>query len=293
MILLLGVSYLLYVQLTKVDFNNWKKLELKHPLFAIISFLLLFVNWFLEWKKWKITLDVIKTETTTQNNFRAFMAGITTGLVTPNMLGNFLGRMYYFKRNLRPSIILLTLLSNFSQFIASIFFGFLSFLFLRETPLGIENIVVGLTLFILILFLLLFYFFFEKIKWPYFQKKKSFSKVVTLIKHHRRYKSQLLSLSFLRHFIFTLQFWLMFNAFEDALNKDAFLWIWQIFLWTTLVPSLWFGKLVIRESIALLVLVSVGYGQVEILTTSILIWLINLAIPAMTGLIICNRNKVD
>lgn len=279
--------------MTKVEWDNWQKLELRHPLFVLFSFLLVFLNWFLEWKKWKITLNIIKTETTQQTNFRAFMAGITTGLVTPNMLGNFLGRMYYFKRYLRPSIILLTLLSNFSQFIASIFFGFLSFLFLQETPLGIDNIGVGLTLFLFIFFLLIFYFFFEKIKWPYLKKKKSYSKMVSLIKFNKTYKLQVLSLSLLRHFVFTFQFWLMFNAFEDALNTDSFLWIWQIFLWTTLIPSLWFGKLVIRESIALLVLVSVGYGQVEILTTSILIWVINLAIPALVGLFICNQKKID
>lgn len=279
--------------MTKVEWDNWQKLKLRHPLFVLFSFLLVFLNWFLEWKKWKITLNIIKTETTHQTNFRAFMAGITTGLVTPNMLGNFLGRMYYFKRYLRPSIILLTLLSNFSQFIASIFFGFLSFLFLQETPLGIDNIGVGLTLFLFIFFLLIFYFFFEKIKWPYLKKKKSYSKMVSLIKFNKTYKLQVLSLSLLRHFVFTFQFWLMFNAFEDALNTDSFLWIWQIFLWTTLIPSLWFGKLVIRESIALLVLVSVGYGQVEILTTSILIWVINLAIPALVGLFICNQKKID
>jgi hypothetical protein len=85
----------------------------------------------------------------------------------------------------------------------------------------------------------------------------------------------------------------MFNAFEDATNMDTFLWIWQIFLWTTLVPSLWFGKLVIRESIALLVLGSVGFGQVEILTSSILIWIFNLAIPSLIGIIICKQNNSE
>ena len=85
----------------------------------------------------------------------------------------------------------------------------------------------------------------------------------------------------------------MFNAFEDAYNFDTFLWIWQIFLWTTLVPSLWFGKLIIRESIALLVLGSVGFGQVEILTSSILIWLVNLAFPALISIFICKQIQTE
>ena len=98
--------------------------------------------------------------------------------------------------------------------------------------------------------------------------------------------------SLIRHFIFTLQFWLIFNAFEDALNLDTFLWIWQIFLWTTLLPSIWFGKLIIRESMALLVLGSIGFGQLEILSTSILLWCMNLAFPSFLSLFICKQKQL-
>jgi MFS family permease len=293
MILLLGVGYLLCLQLRKVELQDWYSLRLKTPSFAVLSFLLVVVNWFFEWRKWELTLSKLVTSTTQKTNFKAFLAGITTGIVTPSMLGNFLGRMYYFKRNLRGRIILLTLLSNFSQFIASIFFGFLSFLFLRETPLGIDNFFVGIILSTFTILLLIFYFYFDKIKSRFFQKKRSYKSVLEIIGRHKTFRIRLLGLSLVRHFVFTLQFWLLFNAFEDAFNLDTFFWIWQIFLWTTLMPSLWFGKLMIRESIALLVLGAIGYGQVEILTSSILIWLINLAFPALIGVFICRQKTVD
>lgn len=293
MILLIGVSYLLYMQLTKVELSSWKNLKLNNPLFAIFSFLLVSLNWFLEWLKWKLTLETIKTNTSHQVNFRAFMAGIATGLITPNMLGNFIGRIYYFKRKLRPSIILLTLVSNFAQFLASLIFGILSILFLRETPLGIELALIVLVLFPLILFFIAAYFHFEKVKWPLFKSRNRYIRLVKLIKEHKQLRFQFFILSITRHFVFTLQFWLLFNAFEDAINLDTFFWIWQIFLWTTIIPSLWFGKLVIRESIALLVLGSIGFGQVEILTTSILIWIINLALPSLISIFICRKKQSE
>ena len=293
MILLAGVSYLLYMQLSKVELNHWKELELKKPLFALFSFSLVFLNWFLEWQKWKITLQTINTNTSNKVNFRAFMAGIATGLITPNMLGNFIGRIYYFKRKLRPSIILLTLTSNFSQFLASLVFGILSILLLREAPIEIELILIVLVLFPLTLFFIAAYFHFEKIKWTMFTSKSWYIRLVKLVKEHKHLRFQFFILSIVRHFVFTLQFWLLFNAFEDAINLDTFFWIWQIFLWTTIIPSLWFGKLVIRESIALLVLGSIGFGQVEILTTSVLLWIINLALPSLISIFICRKTQTE
>ncbi len=294
LILLFSVSYLLYWQISKISINTWKQLEIIHPSLIASSAILVFLNWYLEWRKWKLTITIIEAKASQKTNVLAFLAGIATGLVTPNMLGNFIGRMYYYGRNLRPSIILLTLLSNYSQFMASIFFGFLSLLFLRESPLGIDNILLGLILFLFTFCIVFFYFFFEKIKIPYLERKNAYSKMIKLVKKNNQFRLRLLGLSVARHFVFTFQFWLMFNAFEDALNFETFFWIWQIFLWTTLIPSLWFGKLIIRESIAIFVLAGIGYGQVSILTTSISIWLINLAIPALFGIIICKQNnKVD
>ena len=293
LILLLGVSYLLYTQLASVKLEDWKTLELKHPIFLILSCVLLVLNWGFEWLKWTNILKLINTNTSKKINFRAFMAGIATGLITPNMIGNFIGRMYYFKKELRPSIILMTLISSFSQFFSSIFFGLLSLFILNETPFGLTISIITIFTFLFCCLLLVFYFKFEKLKWSYLTRKKHFSKVVEFIKSDKSFRMRLLVLSLGRHFIFTLQFWLMFNAFEDALSVDAFLWIWQIFFWTTLVPSLWFGKLVIRESIALLVLGSIGFGQVEILTASVLIWIVNLALPSLVSLFICRQNKIE
>jgi len=43
---------------------------------------------------------------------------------------------------------------------------------------------------------------------------------------------------------------------------------------------------------ALLVLGSIGFGQLEILSTSILLWCMNLAFPSLLSLFICKQKQL-
>ena len=292
MILLLALIWLIGNQLSKIENSDWNEVSIKRPLFLILGFVLVVANWFFEWRKWLITLKVISVKEDQKVVFKSFMAGIATGLLTPNMLGNFIGRIYYFKRRFRVSIILMTLLSNFAQFFASIFFGLLSLLFLQKLPFefSFNGALFLISLIVIISFV--FYFFFEFIKIGFISKMKIFQKMLRLIDENKGFRWQFLTLSLIRHFVFTLQFWLIFNSFQDGLNLSVFSWIWQIFLWTTLIPSLWFGKLLIRESVALIVLSALGYAELEIIISSILLWIVNLSFPSILSVFICKR-KVE
>ena len=292
MILLLALIWLIGNQLSKIENSDWNEVSIKRPLFLILGFVLVVANWFFEWRKWLITLKVISVKEDQKVVFKSFMAGIATGLLTPNMLGNFIGRIYYFKRRFRVSIILMTLLSNFAQFFASIFFGLLSLLFLQKLPFefSFNGALFLISLIVIISFV--FYFFFEFIKIEFISKMKIFQKMLRLIDENKGFRWQFLTLSLIRHFVFTLQFWLIFNSFQDGLNLSVFSWIWQIFLWTTLIPSLWFGKLLIRESVALIVLSALGYAELEIIISSILLWIVNLSFPSILSVFICKR-KVE
>lgn len=280
-------------QLTKVNLNDWEKVSVEMPLMLLLGLGLVFVNWYFEWRKWQITLDVVQVKEEKSIVFKSFMAGIATGLLTPNMLGNFIGRIYYFQRRFRVSIILMTLLSNFTQFFASIFFGFLSLIFLRKLPYQISYswaiIIIGL----ITILSLIVYLFFEKIQLKFISKLKIYQKMIVFIKNNKVFRWQFLGWSLMRHFVFTLQFWLIFNSFQKEIDFSVFLWIWQIFLWTTLIPSLWFGKLLIRETVAIIVLSAIGYPQIEILIASVLLWIVNLALPALLSVFICKRKEVD
>ena len=63
------------------------------------------------------------------------------------------------------------------------------------------------------------------------------------------------------------------------------------FLLTTLIPSLFFGKLLVRESAALIVFAWAGLSVPVILAVSFSLWFINLALPASIGYIIWLRKS--
>ena len=61
-------------------------------------------------------------------------------------------------------------------------------------------------------------------------------------------------MSTLRHAVFTLQFYLVLIAFGVETSFELIFWIWQVYFWVTLSPSLLLGKIGIRESIAVIIL---------------------------------------
>ena len=289
MILLAVIAVFFYFQFIKIDWSK-EKIQLIHPFYLILTLLLVPMNWFLEWIKWVITLNIAEVQTTQKIKLNAFFAGIITGMLTPNMLGNFIGRIYYFERRNRISLIVLTLVSNYAQFIASIVFGIIGILILGRIPIDLEIDQFNFILIVIGLVVILFYFNFE---WFFklLKRKARIHLLIRNIKRRRMYRWKILLLSFLRHGIFTLQFSFMLHAFGENLSLENVFWIWQVYLWVTIAPSLLLGKLAIRESIAIWVLTLAGMGELTVLISSFLIWTFNLLLPTIIGLFICKEKR--
>lgn len=289
MILLAVIAVFFYFQFIKIDWSK-EKIQLIHPFYLIITLLLVPMNWFLEWIKWVITLNIAEVQTTQKIKLNAFFAGIITGMLTPNMLGNFIGRIYYFERRNRISLIVLTLVSNYAQFIASIVFGIIGILILGRIPIDFEIDQFNFILIVIGLVVILFYFNFEWF-FKFLKRKARIHLLIRNIKRRRMYRWKILLLSFLRHGIFTLQFSFMLHAFGENLSLENVFWIWQVYLWVTIAPSLILGKLAIRESIAIWVLTLAGMGELTVLISSFLIWTFNLLLPTIIGLFICKEKR--
>lgn len=290
MILLAILALFFYFQMAKI---NWEKdsFYLEHPLFFVFVLLLIPINWIFEWAKWKATLDVLEIRSTRRDALHSFFAGIITGMLTPNMLGNFIGRIYYYQRIHRVSLIVLTLVTNYAQFIASIVFGIIAILFLDKVPfeIGVSNFYV--LLIIVAVLLVIVYFNFEWI-FRFWKRKARILNLIRNLKRRREYRWRILGLSIARHGIFTLQFMCMLHAFGEEFSITSLLWVWQVYFWVTLAPSLFMGKIAIRESIAIWVLTLAGMGELTVLISSFLIWTFNLLLPTLLGLVICERKNL-
>ena len=289
MILLAVIAVFFYFQFIKIDWGK-EKIQLIHPFYLILTLLLVPINWLIEWLKWVITLKVAEVQTTQKIKLNAFFAGIITGMLTPNMLGNFIGRIYYFDRRNRISLIVLTLVSNYAQFIASIVFGIIGILILGKIPIDLEIDQFNFILIAIGVIVSVFYFNFEWF-FKFLKRKARIHLLIRNIKRRRMYRWKILLLSFLRHGIFTLQFSFMLHAFGENLSLENVFWIWQVYLWVTIAPSLLLGKLAIRESIAIWVLTLAGMGELTVLISSFLIWTFNLLLPTIIGLFICKEKR--
>lgn len=267
------------VQLSNIKVTNW------FSLFVATS--LMPLNWFIEFLKWKLVLKNLKLDVDQKIVKNSFLSGIIAGMLTPNMQGNFLGRIYYYEKEHRLSLSYLTIISNFSQFICSVVGGALIILLYKSSVLDFKLSAYFFLLLIVILSILLYFqheLIFRKIgrffsKWDGLKSFVSISLLLTF-----------LSLSLLRYLIFGLQFYLMLNAFGIEFYPEVFLHIFEYYFWVTLAPSLFFGKFLVRDSIAVWVL-GKSMAISSVLSASLSIWFLNLFIPTMIALVFIRKSS--
>ena len=277
----------------------WREFSLKRPLSLIGAVLLVHPNIWLSYFKWKLTVKVIDEPEHVSRTIQSFFAGVVTGLLTPNMMGNFIGRFYYYEKSKRTAITLLTLLSNYAQFLASLVFGVISIygigriLYVSELS-WFQSIQEWIVIIIVVWFIIsiLGYLFAGRIV-LYFRKRPGIEMFASILKKKKYFRWNILWLSLARFMTFTFQFSLVLNAFGEELSIHGIFAIWQVYLVTMMIPSLFFGKLGIKESVSIALLGAVGMNELAILSSSLIIWTVNSLSPALIGLVICKSPTTD
>lgn len=288
LILFVGVLWIVYSQISDFSPDAWKEFSLLHPFSFVLAILLVYPNIWLVYRQWKVTLNVVAPQTSRFMAIQSFFAGIVTGIVTPNMVGNFIGRFYYFDRSKRAGIILFTLLSNYAAFLATFTFGWIAILVAGDLIVlsSSRSFLIGLGTGVIIAFLI--YFFIENFLYR-IRRKGYLIRFRNILHANRLFRSKILGLSLARFVVFTMQFALVLHAFGETIDVLAIMAIWQVYLLAIVIPSLFLGNLGVRESIALLILGGIGMNEFAVLFASLIIWTINTLSPALIGLVICKK----
>jgi len=260
--------------LNKLDWNE-RQFDNFQLIPFTVCFLLVPLNWYFEWLKWELLLNSIN-EQNNRNRFTAFVSGIVSSFLTPAFSGNFLGRIIYFEANKRWKLTVYSMVSNFSQFTVSMFFGAIAGILLtlqHKSYIGEISIafIIGATI-----TSLLIYFFGETLASPV--KIQRVQSMILLVKKGPS-RLKIIGLSLLRYLVFVLQFSLALSAFGVHFEWINILWIALVYMAVTLTPSLFFGKIVMRESIAVSILTLAGIATFPILLASLTTWFFNLLIP--------------
>ena len=284
--LFLILCFLFYKQISKITREQIASISIELPILFVTAILLVIPNLWFEFLKWKSIVTSFSSITPKNELIKSYFAGNITGFVTPNLLGNFIGRMYFFERKYRPKIIVLTFLANGSQFLASIYFGLISITFLGFKPLDIPTF-SPLFLIIFMVITLFLYFNFEKV----LNRFKFLKRIIIHLMNNFKIRFYFLLFSILRYLIFSIQYFLLLCSLGIEIDIKLIPIIWSIYFWSTLTPSLWFGKIVIRESISIWILSQYIENTGIILISSILLWFINQGVPAMIGFPFLKRIK--
>ena len=260
----------------------------------ILVFVLMFVNWSLEALKWKISVQGVQPVSFFRS-LKAIFSGVSFSVTTPNRTGEYLGRVLYMDDGNRLKVISLTILGSISQLLVTILFGLLGLLILRP---GITNMhlsswmewikdlgIIGASLAFVVL--TVFYF---RIGWlvKWIDKIPAIKKYIWLINELEKTDTtllmRLLSISMLRYFVFTTQYFLLFRFFGVEVNWWQGFWATAIvFFVMAITPTIELFEVVKKMYVTkeIFAIFTVNTLAIGFVTTTI--WCINLVIPAAIG----------
>ncbi|MFT5821568.1 MAG: hypothetical protein ACI8ZM_002821 [Crocinitomix sp.] len=256
--------------------------------------LLMLANWSIEALKWKRLMNELQP-LSFRNALKGVLAGVSTGLITPNRVGNFIGRVVVLEKEHRTKATLLTLLSNLAQFVPSIFFGCLGLLFINADFFNDSRIILFTGSLVLIVLAMSLYLN------PQLVNRKPFNhwfsdKIIDAIAFVQStsiyLKLYVIGLSSARYWVFVTQYVLILLLFNQPHHLvHLFAGVSVVYLLMTIIPGFFFGKLFVREAAGLLVLGEMGIPNHVIIVTGFMLWLINIALPSLVGAIILLRKK--
>ncbi|MEO7310005.1 MAG: lysylphosphatidylglycerol synthase transmembrane domain-containing protein [Chitinophagaceae bacterium] len=266
--------------------NAWR-------LYMVIGLMLL--NWGLEARKWQLLLQHMK-KISFWKAYKSVLSGVAFTMITPNRMGEFIGRVFYVKDGERIRAATLTIVGSISQLIVTLLAGLIGLIFIRDYIAAAPQ-TGGLTYFVIngmlfgttavVVLMALFYF---RISWlvRVAEKIPALQKYIYFIALLDNFKAtellRILSLSALRFTVFVVQYMLLFTLFDVHLP-----W-WQgccavsvMFLILAVIPMPGIAELGIRGKASIALFVSFSNNPVGILVTTGSIWLINIILPAVLG----------
>jgi hypothetical protein len=295
--------FFLYEQLTAKSsveqFNGADFLEQVkgHYGVLLIIVLMMFLNWFLEALKWRFLIRKIE-DVSVVRSVRAIFSGITVSAFTPNRVGEYGGRVFCLEKADRIQAVLITVIGSMAQLLTTIMFGSIGLLFLpsykSEFSLFFDNVSFAFPVFAFILIvlntLLILLFLNASVlssvlsTIPFLKKFKKYNSVFSFYSFEELLK--VLGYSIARYFVFTTQFFILLQLFDVSIAyTDAFILIATMLFVISVIPTIAITEIGVRSSVALFLFGLVSSNTIGILSATFLLWVINLLLPSLIGVI--------
>jgi hypothetical protein len=262
--------------------------QLQHYFILVLTILLALLNWTLEIWKWKIAMATfvpVRFATALQ----AVLYGAGVGLFTPNRIGDPVGRVAMLPPAQRARGVAMAMVTSMSQQLATIVFGVVGIVLwlYQSMPRMIPfALLVGLTLVSLVLVMAII-FGHQAI----LRRVARFKPIAKLLKDEPldvvasgRTLVQIVLLSLGRYVVFSSQLVLMMMLFGfDGDIMMLYLAIFISYLLSSVVPTVAIAEVGVKAGFAVIVVGTVWPNPLAITLASVLLWLVNVAIPALVG----------
>lgn len=257
----------------------------------LLSFSLVFANWGLEALKWKILVRKFQ-RISFKRCYAAILCGSAVSLWIPNRAGEYLGRIIFIRPGARIKGVLATLVGSFAQLSITLILGiggglYYAYMHWPKNTFWVVFPVLGLVFIGLLLF---FYFNINKIR--YLLPRRSFISrfrkyLVVYSFYGFRDLAKVLGFSLLRYIVFSGQFILLLWFFSGNVPPiQCWLAIFLIYLVQTVIPANALTELGIRGASSVFFLQNFITDPAAILSASYGVWLINLLLPGILGILI-------
>jgi hypothetical protein len=228
---------------------------------------------------------------------KSVVAGVSFTMLTPNRMGEFLGRVLYLPDGSRVRGAALMFLSSMSQLAITLLAGVIGLFFLKAnaaqlysetggwSELLVNALLFGSSLCILVGMLLYFnvgWLIRQVEKIPPFSKYAPYIHVIGEI--HKGELIKILGISLIRYMVFLGQYLLVFRFFETGVTFLPMAACTSVmFLMLAIIPTVALAELGIRGQVSLFVFGLFSNNSLEILIAAAVIWIINIIFPAVAG----------
>ena len=292
----LSFSLLLAFLAIRICLSHWEEMKAsgsssiqlsEEPLLLILVAALVPINWWIESLKWKTLTQSISMNKAWSDVLR----GISLSLITPNRLGEVVGRVTGSGSKLAQHNYAF-LVGSLAQSCVTLSFGLIGLIMYSghlpfKLPIAVDYLRKPVWSIALAVLVLLGCFFIGKSipniahRLPLPSKWKIYVNSLERLSPARQLAA--LAYSSLRYLIFLAQYLLALHIFgAEAALTDLAAAVALSYLITALVPATIIGELGVRESVAVLVLAPLC-NAATIVPATFLVWLLNLAIPAIIG----------
>jgi hypothetical protein len=249
--------------------------------------ILMFLNWGLEARKWQVLIAPYE-KISLLRSLQSVLTGITVSIFTPNRIGEFTGRIFFLEKADRFQASVKSIFGSCIQLSVTLVAGIIAIWVYHKkhydqtVPLtGIVDSQKKYTLILIIAIALVG--FLAIFRMSFFTKYKHY--LVAFLKMKKVELLHICVLAAIRYLVFTVQYYLILVVLGIEIEFSvAVILIALTFFIISIIPTFALTEIIVRSAVAVYVFsVLVPSQPLLVASASFLLWLINLAIPALIG----------